>query len=89
MREVALKLFAWLMGEAPEGQRKFVFSARLELMLFLLQALNLWKVTGEGRADNTEILVGAMVTVALITIGGNAVEWGTRAVKANRAGTQP
>lgn len=89
MREVLLRLFGWLLGEAPVNQRKFVFAARLEMMLFALEALNLWQSTGKGRTTITEILVGAMVTVALITIGGNAVEWGTKAVTAKRTGNQP
>lgn len=68
--------FKWIMGEAPEGQRKLVFGARVEIMLFvgLLVALFGGKVEG----DIVDTLVGAMVAVAFATIGGNGIEWAAK-----------
>jgi hypothetical protein len=80
------RLFAWLLGEAPEGQRKFVFAARLELMFFAGEIVNLVTQAPEQAATNTETIVGAMVTTALIAIGGNAWEWGSKAFQAKRTG---
>ncbi len=80
------QLFAWLLGEAPEGQRKFVFTARLELMLFVSEIVNLVTQPAAEAAKNTDLIVGAMVTIALIAVGGNAWEHGTTAYKVKKGG---
>lgn len=68
MKNAISKLFAWISGEAPEGQRKLVFCTRLELMLFALMLLKPAPEIG------TEV-VGAMVAVAIAGVGGNSIEW--------------
>ena len=72
MSKAITRFFAWLSGEAPEGQRKLVFCTRLELMLF---ALMLLKPSPEIGGD----LVGAMVTTCIVGVGGNGVEWVSKA----------
>lgn len=72
------RFFAWLSGEAPEGQRKLVFCTRLELMLF---ALMLLKPTPElGGA-----IVDAMVITGITGVGGNGVEWVTKTFTSKKA----
>ncbi len=66
------RFFAWISGEAPEGQRKLVFCTRLELMLF---ALLLLKPAGEIGLE----LVNAMVIIGITGVSGNGVEWVTKA----------
>lgn len=72
------RFFAWLSGEAPEGQRKLVFCTRLELMLF---ALMLLKPTPDLGSE----IVGAMVTTGIVGVGGNGIEWVTKTFSGKKA----
>ena len=69
--------FKWLMGEAPEGQRKLVFGARAEAMLFLALMISL--VINVPDKEIINVIVDAMVAFGAITIGGNGIEWVSKA----------
>lgn len=69
--------FRWLMGEAPEGQRKLVFGARAEAMLFV--ALLISMVVNVPDKEIINVIVDAMVAFGAITIGGNGIEWVSKA----------
>jgi hypothetical protein len=69
--------FRWLMGEAPEGQRKLVFGARAEAMLFLALMISL--VINVPDKEIINVIVDAMVAFGAITIGGNGIEWVSKA----------
>ena len=68
--------FKWLMGEAPEGQRKLVFGARVEIMLFAALLVALFRTPVSGEIVDT--LVGAMVAIGITTVGGNSIEWASK-----------
>ena len=74
--------FRWLMGEAPEGQRKLVFGARAEAMLFVALIISL--VINVPDKEIINVIVDAMVTFGAITIGGNGVEWVSKAYSGKR-----
>jgi hypothetical protein len=79
MTNAIKRFFAWVSGEAPEGQRKLVFCTRLELMLF---ALMLLKPTPEIGTE----LVSAMVTTGIVGVGGNGIEWASKAFSGKKNG---
>ena len=72
------RFFAWISGEAPEGQRKLVFCTRIELMLFTLMLL---QPKGELGSD----IISAMVTTGIVGVGGNGIEWASKTFSGKKA----
>jgi len=75
------KIFNWIMGEAPEGQRKMVFCTRIEIMLFTALMFSL------PSPELVDILVNAMLFVGVTGVGGNGIEWVSKSFSSKAAAT--